>query len=347
MTSTTREIPTIGITMGDPAGIGPEIVVRSLVPFSNMEHVRFVVYGSNALLTLAADNCKVSTLRWHRVDAKSNRAHAPIHQKITVFDDDEEDLHSLRPEHSSVSGHASKQWVEQAICDAMKPTSDPRHIDAIVTAPICKASWAAAGYRWVGHTELFASRTKSKRHAMAFISPTLRVVLATCHIPLMNIQNVLTIGRVFDAIDLANEGCIQLGISRPRIAVAGLNPHAGEYGLLGDEELRLIEPAIKVASEAGIDVHGPFPADTLFNEAVNGTYDIVVAMYHDQGLLPVKLLHQHCAVNWTLGLPIIRTSPDHGTAFDIVGKNQANIDSMQAAIKLAIDLAKTREPRPC
>ena len=129
--------------------------------------------------------------------------------------------------------------------------------------------------------------------------------------------------------------------------MTGLNPHAGENGLLGDEESRLIEPAIKVAHEAGICVHGPFPADTLFNDAVNGSYDIVVAMYHDQGLLPVKLLHQHQAVNWTLGLPMIRTSPDHGTAFDIVGKNKANIGSMQAAVKLALDLAKTRKPRPC
>ncbi|MDP6541561.1 MAG: 4-hydroxythreonine-4-phosphate dehydrogenase PdxA, partial [Phycisphaerales bacterium] len=248
---------------------------------------------------------------------------------------------------SAVGGHASKQWVEQAISDAMKPTSDPRHINAVVTAPICKASWAEAGYKWSGHTELFAARTLSKRHAMAFISPTLRVVLATCHISLMDIRNVLTIGRVFDAIDLAAEGCQQLGIDCPRIAVTGLNPHAGEGGIFGDEESRLIEPAIKVARENGHRVYGPLPADTLFNEAVNGSYDVVVAMYHDQGLLPVKLLHQHRAVNWTLGLPFVRTSPDHGTAFDLVGNNEANIESMQAAIRLAIDLSKTPEPRPC
>ena len=331
--------------MGDPAGIGPELIARSLATLQNYD-ARFVVYGSNALLTIAADMCNETSLRWHRVDAKSTRANAPIHQQITVFDDGEE-LHSLRPEPSAIAGHASKQWVEQAISDALKPTSDPRHIDGIVTAPICKASWATAGYRWAGHTELFARRTKSKRHAMAFISPTLRVVLATCHLPLMDIRNALTIGRIFDAIDLANDACKQLGIDRPRIAVAGLNPHAGENGLLGDEETRLIEPAITVAREAGIRAGGPFPADTLFSDAVNGSYDIVVAMYHDQGLLPVKLLHQHQAVNWTLGTPVIRTSPDHGTAFDIVGKNQANIGSMQAAIKLALDLAKTREPRPC
>ncbi len=340
-----HDIPTIGITMGDPAGIGPEVVARSLAGLQKY-NARFVVYGSNELLTIAADLCNETSLRWHRVDANSERANAPIHQQITVFDDGEE-LHSLRGEPSEIGGHVSKQWVEQAITDSLKPTNDPRRIDGVVTAPICKASWALAGYRWAGHTELFATRTKAKRHAMAFISPTLRVVLATCHIPLMHIRNVLTIGRVFDAIDLANDACLDLEIDRPRIAVTGLNPHAGENGLLGDEETRLIEPAIKIAHEAGIRVNGPFPADTLFNDAVNGSYDIVVAMYHDQGLLPVKLLHQHQAVNWTLGLPIIRTSPDHGTAFNIVGKNQANIDSMQAAIKLALDLTKTREPRPC
>ncbi len=345
MANSKNDIPTIGITMGDPAGIGPEIVARSLATLQKYD-ARFVVYGSNALLTIAADICNETSLRWHRVDANSQRANARIHQQITVFDEGEE-LHSLKPESSEIGGHASKQWVEQAIADAMKPASDPRHVDCVVTAPICKASWAAAGYRWAGHTELFATRTKSKRHAMAFISPTLRVVLATCHIPLMDIRNVLTIGKVFDAIDLANEACLDLGIDRPRIAVTGLNPHAGEDGLLGDEETRLIKPAIKVAHEAGIRAKGPFPADTLFNEAVNGAFDIVVAMYHDQGLLPVKLLHQHQAVNWTLGLPMIRTSPDHGTAFDIVGKNQANIGSMQAAVKLALDLVKTRELRPC
>jgi 4-hydroxythreonine-4-phosphate dehydrogenase len=159
----------------------------------------------------------------------------------------------------------------------------------------------------------------------------------------MDIRNVLTIGRVFDAIDLANEGCIQLGISRPRIAVAGLNPHAGEYGLFGDEELRLIEPAMKAASEAGIDVHGPFPADTLFNEAVNGTYDIVVAMYHDQGLTPFKTLSFSEGVNYTAGLSIVRTSPVHGTAYDIAGKNCADEKSFRNAVYMACEIYRKRE----
>lgn len=347
MNSLNPNIPTIGITMGDPAGIGPEVVLMSLAAVQHSVQSRYVLYGSNTLLTLAADMCNETSLRWHRVNANSKRAREQMNEQITVLDDGDEDVHSLPHQPSEIGGHTSKRWVEQAIQDALKPETDPRHINAVVTAPICKASWVEAGYRWAGHTELFASRTNAKRHAMAFISPTLRVVLATCHIPLMDIRNVLTIGRVFDAIELAAQGCEQLGIVNPRIAVAGLNPHAGEGGILGDEESRLIEPAINLAIEAGHRVFGPFPADTLFNDAAEGSYDVVVAMYHDQGLLPVKLLHKHQAVNWTIGLPIIRTSPDHGTAFDLVGKNEANTGSMQTAIRLAVDLAKTHEPRPC
>ncbi len=159
----------------------------------------------------------------------------------------------------------------------------------------------------------------------------------------MDIRNVLTIGRVFDPIDLGHEACRQLGIERPRIAVTGLNPHAGENGQFGDEETRLIEPAIRVARDAGIDARGPFSADTIFIAAASGEYDMVVAMYHDQGLIPVKLLGWDKAVNWTVGLPIIRTSPDHGTAFDLVNTNKASAGSMIAAIELATTLALSRK----
>ena len=178
---------------------------------------------------------------------------------------------------------------------------------------------------------------------MMFSSPALKVVLATIHRPLMTIRDVFTIGCVFDPIDLANNALREwFGFERPRIAVAGLNPHAGEEGKFGDEETRVIEPAILMARQAGIDARGPFPADTLFVRAARGDFDCVVAMYHDQGLIPIKLLAWRDAVNLTLGLPIIRTSPDHGTAFDIAGKNKADPSSMIAAIKLAINLAEQR-----
>ena len=155
----------------------------------------------------------------------------------------------------------------------------------------------------------------------------------------MEIRNVLTIGRVFDPIDLGHAACIQLGIERPRIAVTGLNPHAGEGGRFGDEESRLIEPAISVARQGGIDVHGPFPADTIFIKAASGEYDLVVAMYHDQGLIPVKYLGVEQGVNVTLGLPFVRTSPDHGTAFDIAGTGRADAASLLAAVRMARRLA--------
>lgn len=177
---------------------------------------------------------------------------------------------------------------------------------------------------------------------MAFASDRLRVALATTHIPLMDIRNVLTIGRVFDAIDLGYDACCQLGIKRPRLGVCGLNPHAGEGGMFGDEEQRLIEPAIEVAQRNNIDAQGPFPTEVAFRKALEGSFDLVVAMYHDQGLTPMKLLNWQRAVNWTLGLPIIRVSPDHGTAFDIAGQGVADPGSMKAAIELAIDLAYQR-----
>lgn len=338
--------PTIGITMGDPAGIGAQIIVKALAEPSILKQAKYIVYGANESLTLAADQCKIQP-RWFRVDEQSPRANAALKEAFVVRDDSDEELHSIRCGPSALGGVISKRWVETAIKDALRPASDPRHLDAVVTAPICKQSWKAAGYKWAGHTELVAARTNSKRHAMMFVSPKLRVVLATCHLPLMDLRNVLTIGKVFDAIDLAANGCKQLGIKNPRVAVTGLNPHAGEGGILGDEEIRLIEPAMKVAKNNGINVHGPSPADTIFTAAAKGAYDVVVAMYHDQGLLPVKLLCPQEAVNWTLGTSIIRTSPDHGTAFDIAKTNKASPNSMMHAIKLAYELATTAVPHPC
>jgi 4-hydroxythreonine-4-phosphate dehydrogenase len=277
------------------------------------------------------------------VQHDSQRTGSRITENVVVLDFDEFDgfiQSSRRP--SKPGGYASKAFVEEAISDTLLPADHPRHLDALVTGPICKESWHLAGFNWPGHTELLAHRTKAKRHAMMFVSPRLRVVLATTHVPLYEIRHVLTIGRVFDPIDLGHQACLDLGIRNPVIAVTGLNPHAGENGHIGDEETRLIKPAIDVAQQAGIDVRGPFPADTVFIEAASGAYDLVVAMYHDQGLIPVKLLGWDKAVNVTLGLPIIRTSPDHGTAFDIAGRNAASDGSTRAAIELAAQLAVNR-----
>jgi 4-hydroxythreonine-4-phosphate dehydrogenase len=213
-------------------------------------------------------------------------------------------------------------------------------IDAIVTAPISKESWKLAKFNFPGHTELLTKRTRAKCSAMMFVGGPFRVVLATIHEGLFEIRHSFTIGRVFTPIDLVNDALIKwFGIAKPRIAVAALNPHASEAGQFGDEEKRIISPAILMAQEAGIQVEGPFPADTLFYKALQRNhYDAIVAMYHDQGLIPVKMLAFDKAVNVTIGLSIIRTSVDHGTAFDIAGKNRANPNSMKAAIRLACDM---------
>lgn len=334
--------PTIGISMGDPSGIGPEVVVKALHDRRVRALGRFVVYGLNEQLAYAADQLEFEPY-WYRVPHDSTRTTRRIVENVVVLDFDEFDGFIQSPRRpSKPAGIASKAFVEVAIADALRPPGHARHLDALVTGPICKQAWQMAGFRWRGHTELLANRTKAKRHAMMFVSPRLKVVLATAHIPLMEIRHVLTIGRVFDPIDLGWEACRELGIANPAIAVTGLNPHAGEDGCLGDEESRLIKPAIDVARNSGINVQGPFPADTIFIEAAAGNWDLVVAMYHDQGLTPVKLLGWDKAVNYTLGLPIIRTSPDHGTAFNIAGRNTASAGSMIAAIELAAQLAVNR-----
>jgi 4-hydroxythreonine-4-phosphate dehydrogenase len=328
--------------MGDPLGIGPEVTVKALADPALRRTARFVIYGHNGQLTYAADRAGIHPY-WFRVAASSDRAALGFSGGVTVLDygtaESDDLLGRSVAGPSKPGGLASKQFVEDAITDALREPNDPRRIDAVVTGPISKESWQLAGFRWPGHTELFAARTKAKRHAMMFVSPRLRVALATAHIPLMEIKNVLTIGRVFDPIDLGAQLCRQLGVAAPTVAVCGLNPHAGESGLFGDEEDRIIRPAIEVARRHGIKVVGPLPGDTVFIDAAAGKFDLVVAMYHDQGLIPVKLLGWDKAVNVTVGLPIVRTSPDHGTAFGIARTNAASEGSMRAAIELAIRMA--------
>lgn len=340
--------PTIAVTMGDPIGIGPELVVKVFSDARLRRRARFVIYGVAEPMHYAADLAEIDPY-WRRVQHDSKLVDTAIGAGVTVRDYDEYSLagptgdrrHTVGP--SRLGGHSSFRFVEDAIFDACREAGDPLRIDGLVTAPICKQSWAMAGRgKYAGHTELLGARFGAKRIAMAFFSPKLRVVLVTRHVPLMDLRNILTIGRIFDPIDLANDALRELGVARPRIAVCGVNPHAGEGGLFGDEETRLIEPAIRALNEAGIDACGPYSADTVFHRALAGEFDLVAAMYHDQGLIPVKLLAWRDAVNVTLGLPIVRTSPDHGTAFDIAGKNQADESSMRAAVEMAIDLCLSR-----
>jgi 4-hydroxythreonine-4-phosphate dehydrogenase len=360
--------------MGDPGGIGAEIIVKALADPELRKLARFVVFGLNELMAYVADLAEIDPYWWrdqHERFLPTGNGRSPqagggisYSQDVVVLDYDEFSILGLEMRGATkASGVASMQFVNDAIQAALR-----NRVDAIVTAPICKESWKLAGYdRWPGHTELLAEKTKAKRFAMMFAAPPppktqnsdprtqhaplaghrgLRVVLCTIHEALFELRHRFKIGTVFDPLDLAHHALVEwFGIEKPRIAVCGLNPHASENGQFGDEEKRIIEPAILMARQHGIDAHGPFPADTVFIKAVQGQFDLVVAMYHDQGLIPVKLLDFAGSVNLTLGLPIVRTSPDHGTAFDIVGKNKADPSSMKSAIRMAVEIAGRRKAR--
>lgn len=235
---------------------------------------------------------------------------------------------------SAEAGQAAYDTLCEAVKDAQSGV-----VAAVATAPVNKLAFARAGLPWKGHTDLLAHLTGSPRVAMMFWSEPLKVVLATIHIPLASVASALTRELVDEIIDLSSRELPRFGIAQPRLAVAGLNPHAGEDGLLGHEEAKVLRPAIEAAQKRGIHIDGPFPGDTVFGRAVRGEFDAVIACYHDQGLIPVKLLAFGRAVNVTLGLPIIRTSVDHGTAFDIAGKNVADPSSMIEATLLAARLA--------
>jgi 4-hydroxythreonine-4-phosphate dehydrogenase len=230
-----------------------------------------------------------------------------------------------------------------AICNAVRDAQADR-VAAIATAPINKLAFARASLPWTGHTDLLGHLTGSPRVAMMFWSEPLKVVLATVHVPLAEVPRLMTVDRLTGVIELTARELPRFGISAPRLALAGLNPHAGEDGLLGDEEGRVLKPVVEEMRSRGVDISGPYPGDTVFVRASRGEFDAVIACYHDQGLIPVKLLAFGESVNVTLGLPIIRTSVDHGTAFDIAGKGVADPSSMIAATLLAARLATNVEP---
>jgi 4-hydroxythreonine-4-phosphate dehydrogenase len=240
---------------------------------------------------------------------------------------------------SAAAGRAAYDTILRAVADARNGT-----VDAIATAPVNKEAFRLAGLPWTGHTDLLAHLTGATHVAMMFHCEALRVVLATVHIALADVPRLLTRQSLEATIELTARELPRFGIAVPRIAVAGLNPHAGEHGLFGREEERTIGPAIEACRSHGIDASGPFPGDTVFVRARRGEFDVVIACYHDQGLIPIKLVAFGQAVNVTLGLPIVRTSVDHGTAFDIAGKGVADPESMIAAVLLASRLAGTRAP---
>lgn len=323
--------PCVGITMGDPAGIGAEVVVKALADPDLRAEGRFIVYGLDRLLVRAAELADIRPFWFTAPPEKAGE----ISSGVLVANVADFLCVDLPRVPSKECGQASLLFLDHAIEAARQG-----RIQAIVTAPIHKTSWRLAGCRAPGHTERLAAAFGARDVTMLFAADDLRVALATTHIALMDIRNVLTIGCVYRAIDHLGAALRQWwGVEDPLMAIAGLNPHCGENDLFGDEETRIIGPAMDIARREGWRVEGPFPADTLFIEERRSRYHGIVAMYHDQGLIPVKMLAFDSAVNLTMGLPIVRTSVDHGTAFDIAWRNQANFGSMKEAIRLACQIA--------
>lgn len=309
----------IGITMGDPNGIGPEVIVKSLHNIASSADLEFkpVIYGNGAVISRACGLTGVN----------------PEYEVRECGDFSLDDL--VPGTVSSSAGEASVSCIENAARDAVEGK-----VSAIVTAPISKESIKKSGSAYPGHTEMLRDLTGADHPVMMFDGGPFRVALVTIHVALSSVPSGITFDSVIKTIKICCRDLSEkFGIKHPKIAVCGLNPHAGESGAFGTEEIDIIAPAIEYARNEGADVSGPYPADTLFYRALKGEWDLVIAMYHDQGLIPFKMLAFDKGVNVTLGLPVIRTSPDHGTAFDIAWQGIADPTSMTEAIRLAVKLS--------
>jgi 4-hydroxythreonine-4-phosphate dehydrogenase len=328
-------LPTIAITMGDPSGIGPEIIMKALAQPEVFEFCHPLVIGDAQRLQWAGKILGQPL----GVDSLENPAHARYAPGSVQCID----LKLVPQDHpfgevSAISGEAAYRYIERAV-----RIVEAGQADAICTAPISKEALHAAGHKYPGHTELLAALTATPEVSMMLSSPKLRVIHVTTHIGLIDAIERIEPGLVERVIGRAHSTLVHAGIASPRIGVCGINPHAGENGLFGrGEEASKIAPAVVACQAKGWNVKGPLPADTLFFLAARGDYDIVVAMYHDQGHGPIKVLGLEAGVNITIGLPVIRTSVDHGTAFDIAGKGVADQRSLVVALRQAVELAPKR-----
>ena len=323
--------PLVAVTMGDPAGIGPEVALRAIASPAMRRRISPILVGDLGVLRETAKRLKLKVALVVRLplDPGGSGAAVPVEGTSARH------RSARRPGRPTPAGGEA---AYRAILGAVELVRAGA-VAAMVTAPISKANVHAAGYDVPGHTELLAQLTRARRVRMMMAAPDLRVVLATTHVAVKDLPRLLTRRLVLDTILAADDALrTRFGVRRPRLAVCGLNPHAGEGGLFGSEDQRVIRPAVAEARRRRVDALGPLPADTVFAPAIAGAYDCVVSMYHDQGLAPFKLVHFADGVNVTLGLPFVRTSPDHGTAFDIAGKGVADPSSMIAAIRLAADL---------
>ena len=315
-------IPTVAITMGDPAGIGPEVVLRAVAELRGSRDIKPMVLGDRGVLEHVAGLIGVEPPEAGQIIELSSL-----------------DVASIEPgTPSRACGRAMIDYVKEAVRGCLEGT-----FHAMVTAPINKLSAAEAGFGFPGHTEFIAHLTDTESYAMMFVADPLKVVLATIHTPFRRVPALISRDELYRTIVLSHRALsLYFGIDKPSIAVCGLNPHAGEGGLFGTDEADTIEPAIELARREGIEATGPYPADTLFMRAFKGEFHCVIALYHDQGLIPVKLIAFDRAVNVTIGLPIIRTSVDHGTAYQIAWKGVADHRNMLCAIELAGKMAAAK-----
>jgi len=345
-----NEKPIIAITMGDPASIGPEIAVKSISEKNIRDICRPLIIGDASvvrqMVNMVGVKMKINAVQ----SVKDARFETGV---IDVFDLQNVDINQLKfGEVSAMAGHAAFEAVRKAIELAMNG-----EVDATVTGPINKKSINEAGHHFAGHTEIYAHFTNTKKYAMLLVEDNLKVIHVSTHVSLRQACDLVKKDRILEVIDLLEKGMQQLGEKNLKIGVAGLNPHAGDSGLFGTEDDMEIKPAVEEAVHRGYDVEGPVPPDTLFAKAARGAYGGVVAMYHDQGHIPFKLngfkwnkekqqMDTVKGVNITMGLPIIRTSVDHGTAFEIAGKGIASADAMILAIESAVQLSKNRNGKP-
>jgi 4-hydroxythreonine-4-phosphate dehydrogenase len=321
-------LPRIGIALGDVTGIGPEVVLKALAAERGAVPARYLLMGDagylrrlNRQLGLGLDLRLSSGPQAEGVCAVLRSSLKPLPPDL--------------PPGAPAAARAAVAWLAEGARRCQR-----HELDALVTAPVNKAAIIRAGQPFVGQTEFLAGLARTRRTAMMLLGSDprgrwLRVALVTTHLPLRKVPDALSAAKIRDVIELAAGACQDLGLGRARVGVCGLNPHAGEDGQLGHEDQEFIRPAVERARRRGLDVTGPLPADTLFYQAYRGDYDAVVAMYHDQGLAPLKMIGFERGVNWTLGLPFVRTSPDHGTAYDIAGRGVADPASMRAALQLA------------
>ncbi|MGV3010122.1 4-hydroxythreonine-4-phosphate dehydrogenase PdxA [Streptococcus thoraltensis] len=335
----------IGITLGDPAGIGPEIALKAFTKKELYKKSKPLLIGDSSIVNYYLEKHPELNLNVNIIDKPADGQYE--FGKIDLIDLGIIDMSTFEiGKVSAVGGDAAFQYVKKVIELALA-----KEIDATVTNPLNKEAMNLAGHHYAGHTEIYANLTDTDKYTMMLADGNLRVVHVSTHVSLREACDRATKDRVLDVIRIADKACKDLGMENPRIAVAGLNPHCGENGLFGTEEIEHINPAVEEAKSEGINAYGSLPADTIFSKANGGMYDIVVAMYHDQGHIPLKLLgfvydqekgawQAVRGVNITLGLPIIRTSVDHGTAFDVAGEWMASEVSLENAIDYAIQLAE-------